>query len=151
MLKGLQLESIPIIGGSQNLGNELRSDAIVRFEEVYTKLCSEKDLPLLVFDTCSHTGGTIKSACDLLTSAGFTDVQVVTAEAPDPWSGVVTAAKIDRKRKEDGCYPFGYYTESLVQKGADIVSVRDPKAARSGAQVRREIRQIMRDYSGSTS
>ena len=101
---------------------------------------------IVVFDTCAHSGKTMRPVLDLLHKVGFSDVRVVTANEPDAYSGLEPDAVIDTFIRIGSCNPFG--TNSLVQKGNDIVSNRnnDSEDQEEGNLVRREIREIMRNH-----
>jgi len=115
-----------------------------RFSEVYPNLIQEKDEPLVVFDTCSHTGGTIKPVIAVLEHLGFSDVRVITANEPDWDSGIEPDALIDGETRLTSCYPFG--NDSLVKKKDDVVSVRNENANQQQANLlRSEIRRIVRE------
>jgi hypothetical protein len=115
-----------------------------RFEEVYTDLVKEKSAPLVVFDTCAHTGMTMHDVTKFLEEVGFEDIRIITANRPDRSSEIRHAERIDRHIHMTTCYPFG--SDSLVTKGNDIVSERDDEIDRTkGLMVREEIKRIVKN------
>lgn len=123
---------------------ETKSQAVERFEELFAKLSKEKDAPLVFFDTCAHTGMTARAVLYVLENAGFTDIGLITANAPDEEAGLRPLAVIDRNAKMTSCYPFG--DETLVRKTDDLVTERDPDGRQYvGNLMRQEIRQIVQD------
>lgn len=115
-----------------------------RFSEVYTHLMEKKTEPLVLFDTCSHTGDTIRSVHDTLLDLGFTDVRIITANSPDDVSGIEAAKDISKGTSFTLCYPFG--NKSGVKKRDDVVSVRDTGQDQADINgIRNEIKQIIHD------
>lgn len=117
-----------------------------RFSEIYSNLLEDRDKPLVLFDTCAHTGSTIKPVKNFLHSIGFKDIRIITANTPDDESEVDTVARVDMDSQLTSCYPFG--RDSVVQKGDDVISepVHNKYNTYWGNMVRTEIRQIMKEY-----
>lgn len=115
-------KEIVMVESGSATDNATMLDIADRFEEVYTQLAKEKDKPLVIFDTCSHTGGTINDIVEVLDLAGFTDIRIITANSPDPTSGITPATRIDKYTRLTSCYPFGQ--DDLIEKGTDVVSKR---------------------------
>lgn len=115
------------------------------FRNTFTALMHDTDKPVVIFDTCSHTGGTLSPIVAMLKELGFKDVRVLTANRPNLVSPITTAAHLDNQIILEGvCNPFG--RDPLVKKGGGIVSERADDAPRKkGVRIRREIRQIIRD------
>jgi hypothetical protein len=135
---------VPLLGASDDDREETMNSIAERFEEVFKRLSDQKDQPLLLFDTCSHTGGTIHNIVKILDRLGFEDVRIITANSPDADSGIVPDARIDRHTRLVSCYPFG--EGSMVRKRVDVVSERDPDPRQRlvGTVIRKEIRSIVR-------
>ena len=137
-----------IAGVEADVVSQLRpgdtKDAQDKFSDTYTRLMGEKDQPLVLFDTCSHTGQTLIPLLSMLKNLNFTNFKVLTASRPDFVSTIKTDKILDRRALLHNCYPFG--SNSLVKKGKDIISERDDSANKArGVTMRREIRQIIRD------
>jgi len=135
--------NIPLLSISGKEEDDIVQEIADRFEEVFVGLRHDKDKPLVLFDTCSHTGGTIENILAVLDAAGFEDVRVITANSPDPSSGVVPAAKIDKYTRLTSCYPFG--RDEVVVKGTDVTSkrTRNTRELLMGNVLRKEIRRIV--------
>lgn len=119
-------------------------DIIERFMTVYPDLTKDIDKPLVVFDTCAHTGKTLQPVLDILEKVGFEDIRTITANTPDYSSEIEPAAVIDTRTHLRSCYPFG--EDSLVAKTKDVVSKPDPQGDQYlGNQARQEIRSIIRE------
>lgn len=114
-----------------------------KFEDVFNRLVDRKDEPTLIFDTCSHSGGTIEDVTSALRSIGFSDLRVITANRPDDKSGVKADAFIDNNTYLTSCYPFGKW--SAVDKGDDIISEASPYSGSTTRFVREEIKRIIHD------
>ena len=109
-------------------------------DEFIEKYKIPKDGPVLVFDTCSHTGETLNAVTNMLGMGGY-DVRVLTANDADR---IHTEKRLDRNAIMTSCYPFG--TDSGVEKGDKITSFLDEGADREGVVAsRQEIRKIIRD------
>jgi hypothetical protein len=103
--------------------------AVENFQRSQPVLASKTDQPVLVFDTCSHTGQSMHLAESLLRDAGFTDV----------WTGVVSTADsvpelvaydlvVGSEAPTLGCHPFGS-ENAVCREPADVVAQRTPNAA----------------------
>lgn len=129
----------PILGG---LAEETER-AARKFIATYPELMKAKDEPLVLFDTCSHSGSTIIPLHVMLQAIGFSDVRVLTANEPNYVSPVQTDAELDKFAKLEVCYPFG--NDTLIKKGRDIVSEPNQDGSREvGNMIRHEIREIIR-------
>jgi hypothetical protein len=135
--------NVAIIGGDKRSEEAITQDIADRFDEVFVRLRDQKDKPIVVFDTCSHTGGTIENILAVLEEAGFLDVRIITANSPDADSGIIPDAKLDKYTRLRSCYPFG--KEEMVVKGTDVTTrrSRDPQATMVSAVMRDEIRRII--------
>ncbi len=121
--------------------------AEAEFVDVYRKLCADRDKPLLIFDTCSHTGETIKFTEAALKRIGFKDIRIITASLPDPDSKVKSQIDFSDHTHCTTCYPFGYYNDQIIKEDSSVLSkVADDDFDReNGILVRKEIRQIVRE------
>lgn len=115
------------------------------FKKRYSHLDKEKDEPLLLFDTCSHTGGTIRKIKDFLDRLEFNDVKVLTANIPDAESGIHSEASFEKHKFLTSCYPFG--KDSLVSRDESSVMSNINEMADRGVslQIRKEIKSIIKE------
>ncbi len=130
-----------------------------RFPEVYRKLSDEKDKPLMLFDTCIHSGTTMYQIIQSLKRQGFQDVKIGVFhfdDKPYPFLSPEALAHLTSRLQPDFimsnyqvCQPFG--TASLVKKDEDIVSRKlesdeiSKEEFEASYQIRRELIQIMKD------
>lgn len=133
------LESVGVILFEEN------TSPTEKFAAQYVELMEEAGEPVLVFDTCAHTGKTIRSISRLLEQAGFTDIRIITVMKPDEDSGIESDAVLCTERHKETCYPFGM--DGLVDKTNDITSEKSGSVANQkiGKMIRREIRRIVRE------
>lgn len=82
------------------------------FKKRYPALLAEKDKPLLIFDTCSHTGTTMLPVKRLLERAGFGDVNTALASEHNHLTADIVLLD------EADCYPFGRDTAVLKHQGS---------------------------------
>ena len=122
-------------------------EAILKeFEEKYKVLIEDKGQPVLLFDTCAHTGGTIKDVKNIFEKAGFTDIKIIIARQADEESGVEVDAAIHEQPWFHSCYPFG--TETALYRSKESVTSRrneDPHNRQQVVQTRQEIRHLVKD------
>jgi hypothetical protein len=117
-------------------------DAKRKFVNTFTRLITEKDLPMIVFDTCAHTGGTLRSITKILNILDFKDVNIITANSPSHDSNIKTACTIDEGANHNGCYPFG--TVDLISKTNGLLCCRGHYYNRHDCiRIREEIKSII--------
>ena len=75
----------------------------------------------MVFDTCCHTGGTIKTITRVLDKVGFTDIRIITASSPGASSGITPACVIESGIIKS-CCPFG--CQDIVERRSDSIISR---------------------------
>ena len=118
------------------------------FSNTFTRLINEKDLPMVIFDTCAHTGETLNKITVSLNDLGFSKINVITANPPERRSRIKTACVIDKYFNEECCYPFGM-NNLVKRKEKSFVCKRrhNSDVRKSGLQIRKEIRQtVIDDY-----
>jgi hypothetical protein len=111
---------------------------------VYRALLEDKDKPVLVFDSCLHTGDTLKPVKDTMEEAGFTNLLIGAVNPSDYSAAVRTDYFITTKQPEKGCYPFD--RDRMIEKTFDHVysaPATDPDRRHKSAELRFEIRNIM--------
>ena len=127
-----------------------QDEIIQEFQDTYTKLMEDKDKPVLIFDTCIHSGDSLFSVKRAFDQAGFDDVRVGAVNPSDRASKVKTDFFITRQEPEKGCYPFD--RDRMIEKTFDHVYSRptdDPEKRERSVRLRQEIKRIMREALGS--
>jgi hypothetical protein len=118
------------------------------FQARYGRLLEQKDAPLLLFDTCMHSGDSIRPVLEEFKDNGFSDVRIGLANPPEhDQSGVDVDWSLTRTKTMKECYP--YDRDVIVKKGMDSVSTKlnDCKEDRAfSLQIRKEIKKIMENY-----
>lgn len=117
------------------------------FREKYSVLLKDKDKPLLVFDSCLHSGKTLLPVVQTLERAGFSDVLVGAVNSHDFGSQVETDFYITDQLPIRGCYPFDQdrMIEKTFSSVASVPAPKDELHMRS-VRLRKEIRKIMQEY-----
>jgi hypothetical protein len=119
------------------------------FEKIYPALFKDKNEPILIFDTCIHSGDTLSSVVTAFGKAGFKDVRVGSVNPSDKHSSVKSDFFITKERPEQGCYPFD--KDRLIEKTFDHVYSRPSQKRHEramGYALRREIKEIMQEHLG---
>ncbi len=127
-------------------------EIFAEFEQVYRNLLKDKDKPLLVFDTCLHTGNTLKPIDNMLKLQGFSDVRIGSVNPSDRGAAVSTDFFITTRRPEKGCYPFD--RDRLIEKTFDHVysrPTRDAVKKAAARKLREEIKRIMQEHLNSST
>lgn len=119
----------------------------VEFKETYTTVIEDKNKPILLFDTCAHSGMTINNVRKVLEEIGFSDVRIITASDPEEGSAVRSELSFDDHKSCETCYPFGLENGQIAKRKSSIVSkVREPQADHEiGMLIRKELRQIIKE------
>lgn len=123
------------------------AEIIAEVQETYQRLFEDRDKPLLVFDSCIHSGDTLSPVKDVLEKAGFTKMEIGSVNPSDRHSAVRADYFITRERPEKGCYPFD--RDRLIEKTFDHVyskRAENPRAAEVSRELREEIRRIMKEF-----
>lgn len=123
-----------------------QEEIVEELQQVYRELMKDKDKPVMVFDTCIHTGKSLKPMIDALEEAGFSDIRVGAVTPSDPGSRVETDFHITEEVPTKGCYPFD--KDRIVEKTFDHVYSRrspDPDDRKRAAALRKEIRAIVQE------
>jgi len=127
------------------------SEAAAEFAEVYKDLNKAKDQPLLLFDTCIHSGSTLYPITSFLKNNGFTDVRVAAIKSPNTGNAIkadlLVGADILESGSARGCSPFG--DGALVTKSAEHIysaPVQDAEKKQKALQSRKEIKEAMKSY-----
>ena len=124
-----------------------QDDILKEFGETYKNLMEDKDKPVLVFDTCLHTGNTISPVKKTLELSGFSDVRIGTITPTREGSKVSSDFYITTRRPENGCYPFD--RDRMIEKTFDHVYSRrtdDTEKRNRSIKLREEIKKIMEGF-----
>lgn len=124
-----------------------RKDIMREFSETYTRLMNDKKNPVLLFDTCIHSGESLKPIKKVLDKLGFSDVRIGAVNPSDVGSKVKTDFYITTQEPEKGCYPFD--RDKIIEKTFNHVysqKTKDPNKEERSIRLRKEISQIMKDY-----
>jgi hypothetical protein len=116
------------------------------FKDVYRKLFADKKNPVLIFDTCIHSGDTLSSVVSTMRKLGFKDVRVGSINPSEYGSSVRTDFYITRQEPVKGCYPFD--RDRMIEKTFEHVyskPSRNPDKRDLGNRLRKEIKRIMQE------
>ena len=121
-------------------------DIAEEFRTTFAQLLTRKDKPLLVLDTCLHTGESVLPILSYLLGNGFADVRVgVVGYTPNNRPPVLVPDIVFRPAGPvEDCYPFGF-RERMVAKTFDrVTSVQSNRTDReAGHALRAEAQKII--------
>lgn len=129
------------------------SDLTKEFEQVYKNLSQAKEQPLLVFDTCIHSGNSLYPIKEFLKKNGFSDVRLAAVKTHRQDSKALVQPDLiigQDSLKEGatrGCRPFG--DGSLVEKNSEHIyctPAQDVRKRQLAQQSKKEIKQAIREY-----
>jgi hypothetical protein len=124
-----------------------QADIMQEFKDVYKKLMEDKERPVLVFDTCIHSGGSLSPVKKIMGEAGFSNIIIGSVNPSDKEAKIQSDFFITTKRPEKGCYPFD--RDRIIEKTFNhIYSKRtnDPEKRKKSLRLRKEIKEIMTDF-----
>jgi len=129
--------------------NQIRSRKNVMrdFKETYDRLLADKKKPVLIFDTCIHSGDTLTPVKNIFDKAGFTDARIGSVNPTEDDAKIKADFYITEDRPEKGCYPFD--RDRMIEKTFDRVyskPVDDPYKRERSVRLRREIKRIVTEY-----
>jgi hypothetical protein len=141
------LPDIPINQCVKDGSNDIRpeADIVAEFKQIHRYLMDHRQQPILLFDTCIHSGATIKSVVDTMRQLGFTNLVIGTIHQPinnqafvqpDFWAA--------SHRSVGGCSPFGQ--DRSIEKTCDHVistPTNDPDIRSESVELRDEIRRVI--------
>ncbi len=135
-------------GDAYEDADQVRPEAEIKKElkERYFKLMKDKDKPVLVFDSCLHTGNTLAPVIDTLESLGFSNLLVGSVNPSDRQSIIQTDFYITQFIPTKTCYPFDQ--DRMIEKTFDHVFSKvnpDPHQRTVARRLRDEIREIMKE------
>lgn len=142
MFKGDVMETPPEFKTEKDVDNAVK--------EAYERLLKDKKSSVLLFDTCVHSGDSLRPVLKGLERAGLTDIKLGVMGKDGDNSGLQFDLSIFNDPFK-GCYPF--HRDQMVQKTFETPhSKRNPilKERINSVQLREEIRGIMQDYLSRT-
>jgi hypothetical protein len=113
-----------------------KKDILEEFKRIHSRLQKRRDEPVMIFDTCLHSGESMGSIGTALRRLGFNKIHTGLAQPPQNPHIEVDFMALPQQPYL-ACNPF--FSEYLVCKGSRIISERnpDPKAIAIG-RARRE-------------
>jgi hypothetical protein len=122
---------------------EIDKVAVDKFRHDQPKLSEQIDKPVLIFDTCTHSGESMLLAKTLLIGAGFEDVRTGVVGTSDSIDELNDFDFVVHGRDDQyaSCYPFGYET-AVCKSPTDMLVDRtsDVNGLAEGIKNRNEIR-----------
>jgi hypothetical protein len=136
-------------GDSWESSDQVRSkeEILKEVEDTYKKLMLDKEKPLLVFDTCIHSGKSLEPVKKALEEIGFSDLRIGAVNPADEHAKVKTDFYITKERPGKGCYPFD--RDKIIEKTFDHVYSKktdDPHKQEKSSRLRKEIRKIIGEF-----
>jgi hypothetical protein len=133
----------------KELPQQVRSkeEILNEFQESYHKLLESKDLPVLLFDTCIHSGNSLEPVKKVFDQANFSDVRVGSINPSDEGAKVKTDFYVTKERPEKGCYPFD--RDRIIEKTFNHVYSKKAdhqKKRDRSIRLRKEIKEIVGDF-----
>jgi hypothetical protein len=122
-------------------------EILADLEDTYKKLMLDKDKPVMVFDTCIHSGKSLQPVREYLDKAGFSDIRIGSINPAEANARVQTDFYVTEDEAEKGCYPFD--REKIIEKTFDSVYSRattDPEKISRSMRLRKEIKRIVTDF-----
>ncbi len=116
------------------------------FLATYTKLSQQKESPLLLVDTCLHSGDSVRPLMKTLDRLGFSDVRLALVSNTDNDSEIEPDVVIMDGDPALFCYPFS--SDTMTERTFDSVvseKTKDREKALSAVALRKEVSQIFRD------
>lgn len=120
---------------------------IKEFHEKYKLLVADKEKPVLIFDSCIHSGDTLLPMKKIFKESGFTDLRIGSVGPADRGSSVKDDFHLTTQRPVQGCYPFNrdFMVEKTFSSSASKPTKIEERRARS-IRLRKEIKKIMNEY-----
>lgn len=122
-----------------------REEILAEFQKTYSALMRDKEKPVMVFDSCLHTGNTLEPVIESMKASGFDHLVVASVNPSEEGSKVSTDFYITTQRPEMGCYPFDR-DRAINKVFSSATSARntDPVASARARRLRREIAQVIK-------
>lgn len=132
-------------GGERDTRGEVEEE----FAATYRQLMEDKEKPVLIFDSCIHSGNTLEPVKKTMEGLGFEKLLVGSINPSGPSASVQTDFFITRNRPEKGCYPFD--RDRMIEKTLYSVSsnpTTDAEHRARAVRLRLEIKKVMQDKLG---
>lgn len=139
-------ERIRTGGGDVPVAARTADDIAEEFRTTFAELLTRKEEPLLVLDTCLHTGESALPILSQLLRQGFADVRIgVVGYTPMSRPLVLVPDIVFRPEGAvEDCYPFGYRERMVAKTFDEVTSVRASQADReAGWALRVEASRII--------
>lgn len=133
-----KLESPELVRSKQNIHFDLRT--------TYPNLFGKGEKHVLLFDTCIHSGNSVRPIVEELTDMGL-DVRLAVVRARDSVSEIEADLVIMDETQDGGCYPFD--KDQLVDKtytSVHSLPSKDQEKQLLSRQIRKEIRLAVTEY-----
>jgi len=125
-----------------------RSERDIRnqFRETYRRLYSEKDESLLLFDTCIHSGNSVRSVIETLRNIGFTNLKTGVVNAVDNTSEIKPDFVAWNGEPFFPCHPF-HQDMIIDRKFGSVTSTPTYDSIRrnNAIKLRKEILRIFQE------
>jgi hypothetical protein len=146
-LEEIALECTLKDDASEEVGRvRTRGEILEELKTTYKRLMENKDKPILVFDSCIHSGDTLSPLKQTMEDAGFSDLRIGSINPSDYDSKVKTDFFVSTRVPTKGCYPFD--RDRLIEKTFDhIYSKRTSNAFEimKSHRLRREIARVIKE------
>lgn len=118
------------------------------FDRAYKKLASKKHEKIMLFDTCMHSGETLRPVLEVLKKAGYSKVLVGLTQPKDYFyrSGIKVNFSALKNQQSKCCYPFGR-GELMTKMGDGLICSqrKDSEARKYFLKLRKELAEIYKD------
>lgn len=133
-------------GMVEDIDNIRPEDEIVKELQEKIQDNPNKNNPVLVFDTCLHTGITMGTVVDKLLRAGVTDLHTGAVTSWDYEGDLPIDLFVMSRTPARGCYPFGADEITYKTYGSVTSSANDDPVSRyDSMDLRAEIRRAIRE------
>lgn len=135
------------------LKSQSPQEVLDELKYAYKELNNNKDKPVLVFDTCIHTGESMRRIVDAMEKSGFVDVRIGLVSEIENESAMFPDFSVFSEYSPPikMCYPFHRYT--LVEKTRQHIYSRksgDSDDRKKSIRLREEIRKIIKERLDTT-
>lgn len=121
------------------------NESVLReFTTTYKQLISHKDLPVLIFDTCVHSGFSLNIIVESFQKVGFSKLRIGSVNPSDSESVIKTDFHITKRPPVWKCCPF--WSDKMITKNFDHVysqAETNPRFIAQSSRLRYEIKRIV--------
>jgi hypothetical protein len=124
-----------------------KEEIIQEFEDIYKRLLDDKNEPVLIFDTCIHSGDSLDPVKELFNTLDFSDVRIGAVTKSEDGSKVDTDFHITDDLPKKMCNPFSQ-ERSVSKTFKHVYSKRTDRSyqIKKSRQIREEIKRIINDF-----